>query len=200
MMRAKVEAGGHDGEQSGHAPHGARRGGGRGGGVRRDTSDGAGGRAQDFRAGSWRLAWRLVLEARRRQSRTARPQGFCAVAHRQRRSLASFEQGRDPRHPHRRHRQPGEMGRPQRHLPRRSFLWRLAGLGRARTDPRPRRGDRLARRVQAGERPEGHRLRVGVQPQGAGGGGGQGRARPQGAAGEDVLAQREGLRLDRIPS
>ena len=43
-----------------------------------------------------------------------------------------------------------------------------------------------------------HRLRLGVQPQGAGGGGGQGRARPQGAAGEDVFAQREGLRLDRF--
>jgi hypothetical protein len=26
-MRAKLDAGGHDGEQSGHAPHGARRGG-----------------------------------------------------------------------------------------------------------------------------------------------------------------------------
>ncbi len=84
------------------------------------------------------------------------------------------------------------------YLPRRAFLWRLAGLGRARADPRSRRSDRLARRVQAGERPEGHRLRVGLQPQGAGGGRGQGRARPQGPAGKDVFAEREGLRLDRL--
>ena len=144
--------------------------------------------------GGW--CWRRVADI----LEAARPQGLCAVAHRQRRSLASSEQGRDPRHPHRRHRQPGDMGRPQRHLPGRPFLWRLAGLGRARTDPRPRRGDRLARRVQAGERPEGHRLRLRVQPQGAGGGGGQGRARPQGAAGQVVFASARRITPGSIPS
>src|SRR5262249_2206879 len=43
----------------------------------------------------------------------ALPQGLCAVAHRQRRSLASSQQGDQSRHPDRRHRQSRDVGRPQ---------------------------------------------------------------------------------------
>ena len=82
----------------------------------------------------------------------------------------------------------------------RAFLRRLAVIGRAGADPRPRVVDRLARRLQAGGRPEGHRLRLRVQPQGDGGGRGQGRARPQGAAADGVRRQREGPGLGRTPS
>jgi hypothetical protein len=45
---------------------------------------------------------------------------------------------------------------------------------------------------------KGHRLRLRVQPQGAGRGGGERRARPQGAAGKDLLGEREGFCLDRL--
>ena len=57
---------------------------------------------------------------------------------------------------------------------------------------RPRVVDRLARRLQAGERPEGRRLRLRVQPQGDGGSDRQGRAGPRGAAAVGVRRQREG--------
>ena len=145
--------------------------------ARRHAGDGADQRTQDLRAHSRRLARRLVLAARRRPAGGQGPQGLRAVAHRQRRPLASSEQGRHPRHPHRRHRQPVQMGRHQGRLPGGAFLRRLAVVGRARADPRPRVVDRLARRLQAGGRPEGHRLRLRVQPQGDGGSRRQGRRR-----------------------
>ncbi len=110
--------------------------------------------AEDLRAGARRLARRLVLAARLRPPGEEGPQGVFADAHRRRRPLASAEQGHQSRHPHHRHRQPVQMGGPQGRLPGGAFLRRLAGLGRARTDRRSRLVDRLARRLQAGERPE----------------------------------------------
>ena len=83
----------------------------------------------------------------------------------------------DPRHPHRRHRQPVQVGGHQGRLLRRALLRRMAGLRRAGADRRPRVVDRVGRRVQAGERPARRRLRLRVQPQGAGGRGREGRAR-----------------------
>ena len=109
--------------------------------------------SQDIRAGARRLARRLVLAARVRPAGEAGPQGVHADAHRRRRALAPPEQGHQSRHPHHRHRQRVQMGGPQGRLPGRAFLRRLAGLRRAGADRRPRLVDRLARRVQAGERP-----------------------------------------------
>ena len=168
------------------------------GGARRHAGDGAGDHAEDVRAHPRRLARRLVLAAGLRPARAQGPQGVLADAHRRRRALAPVEQGRRPRHPHHRHRQRAQMGRPQGRLPGGAFLRRLAGLGRARADRRPGVLDRLARRLQAGERPARHRLRLRVQPQGAAGGGREGRARPPRTEGRGFLRQREGPRLGRF--
>jgi hypothetical protein len=63
-----------------------------------------------------------------------------AHTHWARRTLAPPDKGRQSGHPHHRHRQCREMGRPQGHLPGRSLLWRLARFG----CPREEIGNRVS--------------------------------------------------------
>ena len=165
-------------------------------GAGRHAGAGADRSAQDLRAGARRLAWRLVLAARRRSPGKAGPQGVHADAHRRRRALAPHEQGHQSRHPHHRPRQRVQMGGPQGRLPGRALLRRVARLRRAGADRRPRLLDRLARRIQTGERPTRIRLCLRVQPQSLPGSGREGRARAAVADGGGIPChQRKGPRL-----
>ena len=128
----------------------------------------------------------------------AGPQGVHADAHRRRRALAPHEQGHQSRHPHHRPRQRVQMGGPQGRLPGRALLRRVARLRRAGADRRPRLLDRLARRVQTGERPARVRLCLRDQPQRLSGSGREGRARAAVADGGGIPChQRKGPRLGR---
>ena len=142
--------------------------------------------------GGW--CWRRVADLLGGQG----PQGVRAVAHRQRRPLASSEQGRHPRHPHHRHRQPVQMGRPRRT----SAWWRIptaAGRRRARSS----RSATACRRSSGSTRSSRRTARrAPTSPPssavGAGRGSRKGRARASGAAGEGVRRQRKGSGLGQI--
>ena len=98
------------------------------------------------------VAWRLVLAARGRPARKARPQGVRADAHRPRRTRPSAQRLGRSQHPCHRCREPDQVRGPAEYRAGRTLLCRGDHHGRRRTGAAFDRFDRVHRRVPAGER------------------------------------------------